>query len=93
MAKRKKQQPAPAPAIQKQMSFSVEFGDAERVPCLGSYDGVTDEGDGYWTPPIDRESLAKLPDIATYHGACLGARAKMVAAGFLRGGGLTAENP
>ncbi|EEA8731495.1 phage portal protein [Salmonella enterica subsp. enterica] len=93
MAKRKKQQtyPAPAPATQKQMTFSVEFGDAERVPCLGAYDGVTDEGDGYWTPPIDREALAKLPDLATYHGACLGARAKMVAAGFLRGGGLTPE--
>ncbi|WP_252430459.1 hypothetical protein [Citrobacter portucalensis] len=58
---------------------------------MGSYDGVYDEGDGYWTPPIERDALAKLPDIATYHGACLGARAKMIAAGFKRGGGLPPE--
>ncbi|MBX9477458.1 phage portal protein, partial [Yersinia enterocolitica] len=68
----------------------IEFGDPEPVAAWGCYYGTLWSGyNGYYMPPIERNDLAVLANIAPYHGAVLRARVNMIVQGFRGGGGMT----
>ncbi|MEG0208809.1 MAG: phage portal protein [Hafnia sp.] len=70
----------------------ISFGEPEPILTTGTdYDNIWYDGDlDCWTLPIDRVSLAQLPNLNGQHGGVLYARKNMVSSGYL-GGGLTMD--
>ena len=80
---------APEPRAENKMSV-ISFGGIEEITSPLDYVKTNyDTYNDYYIPPIDRQALSKIANIAAYHGAVLRARTTMVAGGFVSGGGMS----
>lgn len=78
------------PSGKKHHMTMIEFGGIESVISAVDYTNIGyDAYLDYYIPPVSRFALAKIANIATYHGAVLRARTNMVSSGVVEGGGLT----
>lgn len=70
----------------------IELGAVERMPMPTAHQGVSfDESYKFFTPPYDRNVLANLVNINSYHGSIVEARANLIAKDYIENDHITFE--